>query len=661
MRSWKLVCAGAGLLGSSAHAEVPVADFAKHEQYAGAAVSPNGEYLAAVAVINGRRMLSLVHLSDMKGLNLNPREGDELSSFQWVGPDRLVYTLGKHNGGEEAPYATGELFTVKGDGTGAAILYGYRAGPKSNVATLLKTAEPDYGYGFVVSALNNDADNALIGAIPYNGPGHSRSFDGAFSEAYRINLNTGVKQLVATSPLRDADFLADHAGRIRFAFARDNDQNYKVFYRDAENGDWQSIYDEGKGGEAMIPLMFNRTNDGVYMNCSGANGVGGICRWNVKTRKSETLWSAQASSNVSLIETFDRQDAFAIRTQIGRPAAVLLDKSAAEASVLVTLMKQFPGEDIQITSASRDGKKVVFLASADTDPGIYYLYDVEQKKATALFARAGWIKPAQMALMEPITFKARDGLELHGFLSRPAGKEEAKGLPLVVLPHGGPYGIHDVWCYDSEVQLLASRGYAVLQINFRGSGGYGDAFKKAGYGEWGAKMQDDVTDGTLWAIKDGVADPKRICIFGTSYGGYAALWGAVKEPDLYKCAIGHAGVYDLRTWVKGSDVNNFQYGRNYLQMVLGNDEAVLWNRSPAAHLDALKANVMLVAGGADERVPASQAENLHNELNKRKVEHEWLYQRTEAHGFYDEAHTAELYAKLLAFLDKNIGAGAKAK
>jgi dipeptidyl aminopeptidase/acylaminoacyl peptidase len=648
------------LIGGSVHAEVPVADFAKHMQYVEAAISPNGEYLAAVAVVKGRRMLSLVHLADMKGVNLDPREGDELSSFEWIGPDRLIYTLGKHIGGEVRPYATGELFTLKGDGTGAAILYGYRAGPRSTVATMIKGAEPDYGYGFVISALNNDPENALIGAIPYNGPGHSRSFDGAFSEAYRINLNTGAKQQIATSPLRDADFLADHAGRIRFAFTRDNDQKYKVFYRDAEGGEWQSLYDEGKGGDMMIPLMFNRTNESVYMKCAGANGVGGICRWDVKTRKSEPLWSAKASSKASLVETFDRQDAFAIRTHIGRPAVVLFDKAAAEASVLVTLMQQFPGEDIAITSASRDGKKVVFLASADADPGTYYLYDAERKKITALFARADWIKPTQMAAMEPVTLKARDGLELHGFLTRPSGKAEAKGLPLVVLPHGGPYGVYDEWGYESEVQLLASRGYAVLQVNFRGSGGSGEAFEKAGHGEWGAKMQDDVTDATLWTIKEGVADPKRICIYGGSYGGYAALWGAVKEPDLYKCAIGHSGIYDLRAWVKGSDVNNYQYGRSYLQMVLGSDETVLWNRSPMAHLDALKAKVMLVAGGSDERVPASQAENLHNELNKRKIDHEWLYQRTEAHGFYDETHTAEFYTKLLSFLDKQIGASSAA-
>jgi len=264
-----------------------------------------------------------------------------------------------------------------------------------------------------------------------------------------------------------------------------------------------------------------------------------------------------------------------------------------------------------------------------------------------------------MASVEPFAFKARDGLELHGYLTRPPGKPDAKQLPLVVLVHGGPYEIRDSWRFDPEVQLLASRGYAVLQVNFRGSGGYGDAFLRAGFREWGGKMQDDVTDATRWAIAEQVADPARICIAGTSYGGYAALEGAVKEPDLYQCAIGNAGVYDLRLMTTRGDVPQSLFGDNYLKMVLGENKEQLWDRSPIAHLDRLKAAVMLVVGGADARVPAVQGENLHNALLQRKVEHEWVYERTEGHGFFTEAHVTALYERMLAFLDRHIGAAGK--
>jgi dipeptidyl aminopeptidase/acylaminoacyl peptidase len=198
----------------------------------------------------------------------------------------------------------------------------------------------------------------------------------------------------------------------------------------------------------------------------------------------------------------------------------------------------------------------------------------------------------------------------------------------------------------------------VLQVNFRGSGGYGDAFMRAGFREWGAKMQDDVTDATRWAITEGIADPSRICIYGASYGGYAALRGATKEPDLYRCAIGYVGVYDLRLMYSRGDIPQSTYGDNYLKMVLGEDESVLWDRSPVAHVDQLKANVMLIVGGEDRRVPPIQGERLHDALNKAHVAHEWLYQRTEGHGFYDEGNLNNMLASVMQFLDRNIGESA---
>ena len=173
-------------------------------------------------------------------------------------------------------------------------------------------------------------------------------------------------------------------------------------------------------------------------------------------------------------------------------------------------------------------------------------------------------------------------------------------------------------------------------------------------------MQDDVTDATRWAIAQGVADPKRVCIFGGSYGGYAALEGAVKEPDLYRCAIGYVGVYDLRLMHSRGDIPQSVFGENYLKMVLGEDAPVLWDRSPIAHIDRLKAKVMLIVGGADQRVPPVQGESLHSALNKAHIEHEWIYERTEGHGYYDEAHIRDLLGKIAAFLDANIG-GAAAK
>lgn len=648
-----------GLAAACAEAaEIPVADFARQGQYQSVKLSPDGDHLAASALVNGQVVLELISTADMRPRALRPREGDDIGEFWWVAPDRLMYTEHTRVGAIDRPIPTGELFSIKSDGSGTALLFGVRAGGSgadSQTATLIKKQSADMAIGDLIAPLRDDPQHALIESLALNGPQHSMSALGAYPEAFKIDLRDGKKTLITTSPLRDAQFIADHKGAIRFAWGTDVDQYRKVWYRDDTGGDWQLVHDESKQHERFSPVMFDRTNAGVYVICDGANHVGGVCRWDAAARRQDVLWSATDSADIALVPTFDELDAFAIRTMPGRPAVTLLDKNAPEAAVLMAMMKELPGEDIVFTSASHDGKKVVFLAHADADPGVYYLYDADKKKLVQLFENRPWIKPEQMASMEPVALKARDGQALHGYLTRPAGKGDAKQLPMVVLVHGGPYGIHDRWEFDPEVQLLASRGYAVLQVNYRGSGGYGDAFLRAGYREWGGKMQDDVTDATRWAIEQRIADSTRICIVGGSYGGYAAMEGVVKEPDLYRCAIASSGIYDLPMMYSRGPTQQFLFGENFLKMVLGEDHDQLVARSPIALLDRLRAQVMLVVGGADPIVPPVQGENLHNALLKRKIEHEWVYERTEGHGFFTEAHVAQLYERELTFLDRNIG------
>jgi dipeptidyl aminopeptidase/acylaminoacyl peptidase len=628
----------------AAAAEVPLADFARHEQYRDVKISPEGDYLAASAIVGGKTVLALIHLADMKGVNIGSREGDDLVSFHWVAPHRVMYTVGERIGALEAPVATGELYAVNADGTGAKLLFGYRAG-SDHGASHIEHVESERAFGTLIAPLRDDPKHALIASYPANG-----SHIGVFAEAYKIDLTEGTKVRVATAPMRNATFLADNKGSIRFAYGRDNDQKVKVYYRANDGADWERVFDENAEKKRLEPLLFNRAGDAVYFEC------GGICRWDVATRKLTTLWGGNGSDPTGLVPTLDDLDAFAVRSEPGRPAVTLLDKSAPEAKLLVALMQQFPGEDVNFVSSTRDGKKAIVRVAGDADPGAFYLYDAEKKKASFLLARRPWIKPEQMASTEPVELAARDGMALHAYLTRPPGKADTKNLPLVVFVHGGPYEVRDNWRFDPYVQVLASRGYAVLQVNYRGSGGYGYGFVQAGFREWGGKMQDDVTDATRWAIAQGVADPARVCIFGASYGGYAALEGAVKEPDLYKCTIGYVGVYDLRLMYTRGDIPQSLSGENYLKMVLGENQDELWDRSPIAHLDKLKAKVMLIVGGADSRVPPVHGENLHAALLKRKVDHEWLYDRTEGHGFYTEDHVTELYQKLLAFLDGQIGA-----
>ncbi|HEX4481112.1 MAG TPA: S9 family peptidase [Rudaea sp.] len=647
---------GLMIVTASATAAVPLADFAKHPQYTDVQISPDGKTISAISTASGPRQLVLVSVADMKSNIVGARDNDEIGETWWASDDRLIYNEGIHIGGLDRPVSTGELFSVKANGGGGEILFGMRAGATMSTASHIQRRENDFATGIFVSALPDDPNHALIASLAWNGPQHTQDPLGAFPQAFKIDLRDGAKTPLATAPLRGATIMADHNGAVRLAFGFDNDGTHKVFYRDASGGEWKLLHDSAKEHGEFFPMMFDRTNAAFYYRCAGNSGVGGICKRDIAKQSSETLWSAKEAAGVSLLPTADGNDAFAIRSMPGRPALTLIDKSAPEVGVLIDAMKQYPGEDVQIVSEARDGKRMILFVSADTDPGVYFLYDAEKKKLAPLFQVRAWIKPAQMAAMEPVQFKARDGLAINGYLTRPPGSENAKALPTVVLVHGGPYGIRDRWGFHPDVQMLASRGYAVLQVNYRGSGGYGNAFERAGYREWGGTMQDDVTDATHWAIEQGFVDKNRVCIYGASYGGYAAMEGVTKEPDLYKCAIADAGVYDLRLMMTSGDIPQFLRGQTYLKTVLGSDEDDLWNRSPLAHVDRLKAKVMLVVGGADTRVPAAQGERLHDELDRRHITHEWLYERSEGHGFYDVAHTTELYEKIVAFLDAQIGA-----
>jgi dipeptidyl aminopeptidase/acylaminoacyl peptidase len=256
-----------------------------------------------------------------------------------------------------------------------------------------------------------------------------------------------------------------------------------------------------------------------------------------------------------------------------------------------------------------------------------------------------------------IDVKARDGMTLHGYLTLPNGGAD-KHLPMVVLPHGGPFGIFDEWTFDDDSQMLAAAGYAVLRLNYRGSGNYGRDYYKAGARQWGKTMQDDLTDATRWAIDQQIADPARICLYGASYGGYAALMGVAREPSLYACAVGYVGVYDLEKLHK----DNTSHGRsikNWTNEWLGDRDA-LAAVSPVNLANHIKSPVFLAAGGQDKRAPVEHTQKMEKALRDAGVPVESLYFKSEGHGFYTDEHQRECYTRLLAFLSKYLG-GATAK
>jgi dipeptidyl aminopeptidase/acylaminoacyl peptidase len=633
------------------HAQsVSFADLARHYEYKDVKISPDGEYLAASGVVKGHTVLALIHLADMKIKVLRPREEDDVIGFWWVSPKRVVYAVGTRMGGYDSPLATGELFAVNADGGSPDMLYGYR---KTGMSTgsLIQHAVAERGTAEFIAVIPDDPNHMLVAISSWDAAG----FEGALPIAYRMDVRTGDKVKLITAPMRRANFVADHQGRIRFAYGEANDGSAKVYLHPVDGDGWQLLPEFS--AKRSYPMAFNRDDSAVYFTCAPATGGFGVCRWDPTKRTSEQVWSNPKVESDGLLQGLANGSIAGVAFMEGRAGAALFDSQSANSQALLMLMKQFPGENVSFVSGTSDGRLSVILVEADADPGTFYLFDQRANKLTLLLSRASWINPEQMARKQPIEFAARDGTPLQGYASFPPGHENAKHLPTVVFVHGGPFGIRDRWDYESEVQAMATRGYAVLQVNFRGSGGYGYDFMHAGSREWGGKMQDDVTDATRWAIAQGIADPQRICIFGASYGGYAALEGVMKEPDLYKCAIGYVGVYDLGLLYHRGNAQESSFGEAFLKRELGEDMGALAKRSPVNQLDTLKAKVMLVVGGKDETVPSIQGLSLHQAMLDRHIAHEWLFKPDEMHGFYSEANVTELYTRLVQFLGVNIGPG----
>ena len=336
-----------------------------------------------------------------------------------------------------------------------------------------------------------------------------------------------------------------------------------------------------------------------------------------------------------------------------RPHFAFLDDQRAEMQAFVD--ERLAGTFNTVTSANREETRYVIHAASDRTLGGYHLLDWERRTLEPLFEISPWLDEREMAPVRSVTYEARDGLTVHGYLTLPPGEERA-ALPMVVHPHGGPWH-RDSWGFDPEAQFLANRGFAVLQMNFRGSTGYGRKFLEAGFGQWGLAMQDDVTDGVRWAVDRGIADPERVAIYGGSYGGYATLSGLTKTPDLYRCGVSYVGVSNLFTWMAAIP----PYWKPYLEMMyemVGHperDEERFRETSPFFQADRIQAPLLVAQGANDPRVRKEESDQIVQALRDRGVEVEYLVKDDEGHGFRNEENTFEFYRALEGFLERHLG------
>ena len=634
------------MFSPQASAQVDVGSFIKKDVFDDIKISPNGEYYAATVALEDRTGLVVMQRSDRKiTARFALGKNTHINEFVWVSPTRLVVAMAQKFGSLAMPRGTGELFAINADGSGREILVGQRAEQARGAGTRIKAASTQEVVATLVDDLVDDDNFVIVAVSPFVAD--------PFTRVEKMDVRTGRRVAITRAPVRNADFTTDSAGVVRFARGAGVDNNNQLYYRDSEEAQWRLINDEVADGHREFPLGFSADGRIAYLQSERSNGPDAIVAFDVATgKRSEMLGDTVVDPYRTLLGLGTRAPVGAMYMQ-GKPRIAFFDEKSSDARLYRMLEGAFPDEAVYITSATTDGKLALVRVQSDRNPGDFFLFDTSSKKAEHLVSRRDWFDPEKMAVKKAIQFKARDGATVHGYLTLPAGTS-GKGLPMVVMPHGGPFGIYDKWEFEDDAQILAQAGYAVLQPNFRGSGGYGRRFQSMGARQWGGTMQDDVTDATRWAVQSGYADASRICIYGASYGGFSALSGVAKEPTLYKCAAGYVGVYDLPTMHMRGDIQERSSGVNYLREWIGERDEVA-AVSPTNMANRIKVPVFLAAGGEDERAPIEHSKMMERKLVAAGVPVETLYFDTEGHGFYTQEHRSEYYQKLLAFLARSLG------
>ncbi|MCK9489943.1 MAG: S9 family peptidase [Xanthomonadales bacterium] len=642
----------AGAAGALAAAEpAPIDHYLKRSTFTSMKISPDGRYLAATVPLSddATGLVVIDHESMRTTAAKTLGAQQHVNSFYWVSNERLLLTVAKMEGALDRPIPTGELFAINADGSGSELLFGYRVAQSGTRVG----RQPERASAYPLYMLPDSESHVLIVVEPWGGA------DGSFREVRRLHTVSGRMTRVARSALRQGWFLVDREGHVRITWGDTVDGKRQVHQRPASGGEWQLLHDENTAGYRILPLAFSADGSLVILR-EHAEGSRGVYRMSLADGAMTLVQRHDVVDPAQYLYGPHPGELYGAMFHPGLPELGFFEPDDnRQVRMAKAVAAAFPGQSAHITSFTRDGKRALVATSSDRNPGEFFLFDLEAMQASYLASVREWLKPDQLGEMRPVQLEARDGTPLHGYLQLPPGVSEPRNLPLVVNPHGGPHGVRDYWGYDPETQLLASRGYAVLKINFRGSGGYGDPFERAGHRQWGGTMQDDIADAVRWTIAQGLVDKDRVCIYGASYGGYSALMNAGRYPELYRCTAGYVGVYDLDLMYRDGDIRESLYGRKYLEEVLGRGDDMA-GFSPVAYADKITMPVFLIHGGQDLRVPISHANRMRSALRAAGNDPQWLVKRNEGHGFYRMDHQRELYTKLLAFFDQTIGPQAAA-
>lgn len=632
------------LVAQASDKNIPIENFVLEDQYAKPRLSPDGKYLALTVrlPLNGRFVPTIVvySLPDMKEQGAVQMPIFEVpGSYQWVSNTRLIVTKAKEVGSAEQPVGTGELFAMDFDGQNQTYLYGYNA-------RLTRIA----------SKYDDNIGTGIVEDMPRERNGHffmtTHLWRGERSMLYDVDAKNGNRKLLATISLPDARFVIQNDGTPRFAVGSDA-EGFEVLYRyDDASAEWKLVQRDTKEGY-LRPFAFAEGDKEFYAYFRKGQEAYKIVRQNLATGERVVLADApNGELDIAMLSTRTKVP-FVVASNVGIPKPIYITPNSPEAKQHQLLSSKFPGNFVTFINYTDDGKKLLFSVSSDKEAGSYFIFDQPSGRAFPLFANRQSLDPDQMAERRPIRYKARDGVDIDGYLTVPREVSNKK-YPLVVLPHGGPHGPADQWFFDVDAQFLASRGYAVLQVNFRGSGGKGQGFLQSGYKKWGSDIQNDIIDGVRWAIKEANVDSNRMCTFGASFGGYSALMLTVREPSMFKCAIGYVGVYDLNLLFTSDEARDSRF-KSIMTQYVGNNKEELDAFSPSKFADKIKVPVFLAHGMDDRRATFNHAETMRDALIKVGRPPEWMAVPNEGHGFYSTKNRTEFYQRLEAFLGKHIG------
>lgn len=615
------------LLNNGLRAEtrkIPVEDFFKNPQFAQIQISPNGRFLAALAPYKGRRNIVVMETNHLrKAKAVTDLEDYDIAGFLWGNDNRIIFTVDKEGREAFALYAV--------DREGGRV--------KTLVESMVSIGARAVRSASIVDRLPSDPDHVIVS---YN----KRRVQAP--DLYKLNINNGKLTLIGKNTGSVIKSVLDRSGHLRI-ISEIEGTTQTIRYRDNKDEEWKTLFTTSTIDKNIQPLAFDFDNKTLYVSSNKDRDTLAIYRYDLLNNKLGNLLFEQSNNDVSgALFSFAKKKLIGFEWEDEKPQILFIDDEWRK--LQESIDNAFPGKIARVSSVSDDERLAVITTFSDTSPPQYYLLDRDSNKVKFLASSRNWIKEEEMAPMTPIQYLSRDGLTIHGYLTLP--KEYKAGrIPLIINPHGGPFGIRDSWGFNPEHQLFANRGYATLQMNFRGSGGYGHTFETAGYRQWGRKMQNDITDAVDWAIDKGFANPKRVCIYGISYGGYAAMAGLTFTPELYKCGINYVGVTDVKllfdtmpkAWKLLEETMKEQIGAP-------DDKKFMRDISPLHHIQNLRAPLLIIHGKQDPRVNIKHATKLRAQMEKFDKPYEWLVKKKEGHGFKGEKNRIEAYKKIDSFL-----------